>query len=1062
MSPPSAPKYKVKLSSGRVLGPLDHARISLFIKKGQITGVETVRLHPDGSWVDINTVPSLAELLLQNAQRILPDPKPPQFPGLPETSAIDQAQVATVALKGPGESESQESKDPILALLTRTRLKNRKTDPSIPPLLSQEEPESPRRPPPLDEVERSPKKPPQRRPPVDPDKTVVDTGEPREEAEPSDPDATVVHLPAKMKAEPEVKESEGTSATGVTRNLSESQVFSNITNQRTVMMSNPLNKEHWRLADAVRDPRKLPGVMGNSAKSLTKQIVGLLSTLSVIFIIYTLLNLNGNNLNPTDAKWVPVRAKMPILDAGTKDAQKSTKRYFDAMKYYFLDTVPGYKKAAEILTESIQFDSSNTKAMALLASTYLNLIDSSNKDENYFSVISKLIELSRAKDTNLAETVIADVEFYITLNKVEAAENRIVEYTKRQAKFGRELFYYLALAFYYRGDAQSAIRYISEYSEAQSFSPKVFFLRGMIAEKLGDTTAAQQEYQKAIKMSSTHAKSRLAIANILFAKEQLQNAAVQLEYISQHPQLLAPKDLARAYFLHARLSMLSQSLSVATADMRRAVKLEPDNHEYLLELYSLLAKSDAKNSEETKFNARMYYFLGEGEKFLKQGKYQEALAQFLQARQAEDRSPLPLVKIGDMFSRMNDLGNAKINYKMAADRAPDSINVWSKYMDVLIQSYEWQDAMAAMDKFRRLPVPQSAIDKAAADMYAKQGALNEAQMLYQKAMARDVIDQSVYLAYAKVLVEMKNYKEAPFFFALALRFDPLNIEAWVGTAKCIAATESIDFAVSMLEDELKKGTLGRAELLSAIADLYIQKGAWPQAENYVDQAIAANPDYPYSYKLKAKIYLNRENTEKGALEKALDAYNSYSNRNASDPSGYLERYRIFVKKADFEKADDELRKIYGIYPKYPNLHFYKGALYSIMGNSQKSKDEFEIELKNNPGSVPALIALGKEYLKIGDPNHAIGLLNKAMQLAPRAAEPKVELAYANYMAKNYDGAVALYNAALRIDPGNPTLYKRLGLALRDKGDPPGAAKAFQKYLEMEPDAPDRAEFENYR
>ena len=33
----------------------------------------------------------------------------------------------------------------------------------------------------------------------------------------------------------------------------------------------------------------------------------------------------------------------------------------------------------------------------MLASSYINLIDSSNKDENYFSVISKLIEMSRAK-----------------------------------------------------------------------------------------------------------------------------------------------------------------------------------------------------------------------------------------------------------------------------------------------------------------------------------------------------------------------------------------------------------------------------------------------------------------------------------------------------------------------------------------------------------------------------------------------------------------------------------------------------------------------------------------
>src|SRR5690606_12449615 len=100
-----------------------------------------------------------------------------------------------------------------------------------------------------------------------------------------------------------------------------------------------------------------------------------------------------------------------------------------------------------------------------------------------------------------------------------------------------------------------------------------------------------------------------------------------------------------------------------------------------------------------------------GEKYLKGGNYQEALTQFLEARQQNNKSPIPLVKIGDMFRRLNDLGNARLNYKLAAERASNNIDIWSKYIDVLIESYEWEEAQRAMDKFRKLPVNQSAIDK---------------------------------------------------------------------------------------------------------------------------------------------------------------------------------------------------------------------------------------------------------------------------------------------------------------------------------------------------------------
>jgi Tfp pilus assembly protein PilF len=58
------------------------------------------------------------------------------------------------------------------------------------------------------------------------------------------------------------------------------------------------------------------------------------------------------------------------------------------------------------------------------------------------------------------------------------------------------------------------------------------------------------------------------------------------------------------------------------------------------------------------------------------------------------------MKIGDMFVQLNDLLNARMNYQKAAAMAPNSIEVWAKYISVLIQSYEWDEAQKAMDKFR--------------------------------------------------------------------------------------------------------------------------------------------------------------------------------------------------------------------------------------------------------------------------------------------------------------------------------------------------------------------------
>ena len=733
------------------------------------------------------------------------------------------------------------------------------------------------------------------------------------------------------------------------------------------------------------------------------------------------------------------------------------------MKFYLDDTVLGYRKAEVRLRQAASLDINNVKALAMLASTYLNLIDVSNKNEEYFSVISKLIDLSRAQNVDLPESVIADVEFYLTAHKAEAAQNRIVEYTKSHQNYGVEMYYYLAQVFFERNDANSAARYLSQFPDQKAFSAKIFYLRGMIAEKLNDTEAALSEYQKGIHFNPNHAKCYLHLSSILSKQGKLHEASKSLNYLMLHPDLLTPKDLGQAYYLHANYSELEKKWDIAIADMERAVKLDPDNHDFLLELYTLQAKSGESKKTAQKM-ARMYYFLGEGEKLISQGKYQEALTPLLQARQSNDESFLPLIKIGDMFTYLHDAENAKMNYKLASDRAPGNVQVGSKYIESLINSYDWDSATQAIEKLRKLPSAkkppsvESSLDKATADMYQKQQLYVQAQTFYKRAMRHDVIDPLVYVAYGKSLMSIKNFKDAPFFFALALRHDPFNTSAIVYTAQCLAETDSIDRAIQTLQEEAKQRVGSEAELLSAIAELQGQKGDWTLAQQTIDQAFRIDPDFANSWKVQAQIYMNQEHIDKGALDRALSAYKSYSDRNPSDPSGYLERYKIFLKKTQYEKAKDELGRIFVIYPKYPNLHYYLGALYSIQGNHRAAAEEFQIEITNNPNNLQALIAYGREIEELGDSQTALNQFTKVMQQNPRSAEAKQSAGWANYHLKNFQAAVALFQEAIQIDQGNPLYHKRLGIVYRDVGDFASACASFRKYLDMEPDAPDKDDF----
>ncbi|MCM2278046.1 MAG: tetratricopeptide repeat protein [Oligoflexia bacterium] len=1037
MAPSKAQHYKVKLASGRVLGPIDLERIRLLILKNRITGVELAREHPTGEWRNINSFAPIADLLVARAEgRLVSESGASELMG--------GAEAETIALPGA----TQVLPDPVLPTVVPTTAPSASAESAVPPEPPTVEPQT--RELKLDDLAGTPEE--------EPEKTVVVSRPPNPRAGGFSVTATAAR--PEPRRELVLKGDEGAVSIELDSRPS-------VANAETVVFR--------RNAPSPR-PHSLPGKTRNPLKEKIKLVLAFIALAMIGHELFF-----EQNKKTRLGTYVPLRPAMPSFSE-KQDPAGSAEIYKAAMKSYVLDHVEGYRDAARKLQAAAGLDSGNVKALAMLASTYLNLIDSSNKDENYFNVLSKLIELSRAKNVDLPETIIADVEFFLTANKAEAAQNRIVEYTKTHPNFGSEMFYYLALSFYHRGDAQSAARYLAELPETQVFSAKVHYLQGLIAEKVNDEAAAFRAYEKALAMNRAHARSRLRIAHLLYRQGRLKDAANHLDALVKASRLLAPRDLSLAYFLHAQLAQRLGKVDVAIGDMERAVRLDAGNHDYLLELYSLRAKAGEK-AASMRSSARMYFFLSEGEKLLKAGKFSEAQIEFLNARHANERSPLPLIKLGDMFARNHDLGNARMNYRRAAELAPQSIDVWAKYIDVLIQSYEWGEAAKAMDRFRKLPVPQSAIDKAAADMYAKQGRHAEAQAYYRKAMSRDTIASDVYIAYARSLLATRQYKEAPFFFSLALRFDPLNGEAVVGTARAIAESESIDRAIVMLQDELQKDAAPHAEILAAIAEFRLKKGEGELALKFIEQAKSANPDYAYPWKLQAEYHVSRDGVDRGALERALLAYQSYSDRNASDPSGHLERYRIFAKKMEFDKATEELEKVYAIYPKYPNLHYYKAILYARMGNHKAAVVEFRQELCNavgagdneecrdpgkpipevtTPGSVPTLIGMGKVLMELNAPVEALKYYNRAMLLDPRSAEAKHDSGYANYLLKNYAGAIALYQAALAIDKANPLIYKRLGLAYRELGDNASAAQAFRKYLEMEPDAADKAVFEKYR
>ncbi|MBS1959259.1 MAG: tetratricopeptide repeat protein [Bdellovibrionales bacterium] len=776
-------------------------------------------------------------------------------------------------------------------------------------------------------------------------------------------------------------------------------------------------------------------------------------------VMYDTMFDDDENSSP-EIVMVPVRPQLPAGGVGKVDPQKSAQIYTAGLKPYIEDTVSGYRRAADIFQLALRYDPQNVKALAMLASSYLNLIDSSNKDENTFSVINKLIELSKLKELDLVETLLAQVEFLAASHRYDAAVQRLIEYSKVSGKFDPILYYYLAWLYVQKGEFANAAKYLNLIPASALPMPKLYYLRGYLHEENKEYDEAIADYKRALNLNTQHAKSILGIVRVNEKKGELKQVLRYVEFLTSNPGLQSPSEYVSALIYRSKLALLYQKQDEAILSLERAIRIDPKNENLRLEFYSLLSQQ-TKNSKY-KDLAQMYANVLEGERFFRAGKYHEATAVYLQAADAFPRSEIPLEKLGDLFYQTGEYLKAEMNYKKALEINPRSAETAIKLIDAQIRNHDWDDAQQYLARYRTHPQLKSSIDRLAGDLAFHQGNFQSAITFYRKSMARDTIDTEVYASYASALRELDQCKDAQFFYSLAQRLDPFNYSAIIGSAKCFLKTDNVDVAVSRIQEELGRLPKARADLIVGIAEIYYLAHEDERALHFLAQAKELDPDYPETYKIEGLIYLRGMITKKELKRKAIDAFKSYSDRKLSDPMGYIQRFEIFLKDSNFEQAAEELNRVFEVSPRYPELHYRRAQLYIKMGRSKDALNELSEELKLNPRFVKSWVEQGNIYMRANNLDLATQSFVKAMELDPMDASAKLGAANVNYMRRQFSSAIALYQSALALDRGNPEIYKRLGYAYRDSGDQAKAAKAFRGYLDLAPDAPDRADFEKYK
>jgi tetratricopeptide (TPR) repeat protein len=217
-----------------------------------------------------------------------------------------------------------------------------------------------------------------------------------------------------------------------------------------------------------------------------------------------------------------------------------------------------------------------------------------------------------------------------------------------------------------------------------------------------------------------------------------------------------------------------------------------------------------------------------------------------------------------------------------------------------------------------------------------------------------------------------------------------------------------------------------AQLNDGLADLYFRSGHMHDAEVTARNMLKIYPNDIDAHRLLGRIYLRQ----------LSDAANAVS---SSSPSGNV-----------LDQAIAEFEKIVNLQPRSVEDRMVLGQLYTVKHLPKKAEEQFQTAQAIEPDSEEVILNLARLYAESGDIAHAVKVI-EAVPVSDRSPKMEVALGAAYDQMKQPKDAIAAYQRAADMDPGDAHTLDALGQALLNNNQLDEALKEFKLLAEADPE-----------
>ncbi len=331
----------------------------------------------------------------------------------------------------------------------------------------------------------------------------------------------------------------------------------------------------------------------------------------------------------------------------------------------------------------------------------------------------------------------------------------------------------------------------------------------------------------------------------------------------------------------------------------------------------------------------------------------------------------------------------------------------------------------------------------AIDLY-REGKMQEAKELLAGHLEEHPDDLGVRIGYVRIRRALGEGEAARREAAAYAEANPDDEGARL--VQIIALSRSLT-RMNMFEEFLKEHP-GNARAWEEYGRAFVDTWAPASALVPLKKAIDLDPQRGEPHFLLGLAYraLGEGAEERAALARAREF-------DPDDPGIALEWAITLLYDGEMKEAIPMLESLLLELPNDPYPPAMLALAYHRMGDEEKKAEAKGMILERSPTFFNKLLYRGLQLRGVSQYVEAKRILTLVIDLEPENGEAYMQLGIAFRMAKDYENAVRVFNAAVEMEEGatNPLIWRNLGKSYQDLGNLPAAEENLRKSLEIDSD-----------